>query len=126
MAAQMPTTDRSSDATYPKVNLSRLAFGSCHSRGAVNKRLSKARSDNNGLLAKSTIWDVITATVEPQTFLWTGDAVYPPMKIKGDTPLYVMQDEYKQMMTNETLGYAKFVRGEHLVGGVHGVWDDHD
>ncbi|KAL7481266.1 hypothetical protein ACHAW6_006943 [Cyclotella cf. meneghiniana] len=126
MAAQMTNTDRSSVATHPKLNLSRLAFGSCHSRGAVNKRLSKARSDNNGLVTNSTIWDVITATVDPQTFLWTGDAIYPPMKIKGDTPIHLMQDEYEQMMTNDTLGYAKFIRGEHLIGGVHGVWDDHD
>ncbi|KAL3794310.1 hypothetical protein HJC23_012435 [Cyclotella cryptica] len=127
MPSQRTNTDRNSDVAYPSVHLSRLAFGSCHSRGAVDKRLSKSRSNNNGgLVANSTIWDVITATVEPQAFLWTGDAIYPPMKLKGDTPLDVMQDEYKQMMTNETLGYANFRRNQHLIGGLHGVWDDHD
>ena len=114
---------QSSDIAYPSLNLTRLAFGSCHSR-AVNRRLAKSRADSNA--NNSTIWDVINSTIQPQTFLWAGDAIYPPMKIKGDTPVNVMQDEYHQMLTNDTLGYSKFVRDGHLTGGVHGVWDDHD
>ena len=108
------------DVTHSQVELTRLAFGSCHSRGAINQRLIKSGS------IKPTIWDVIGNKVKPQAFLWTGDAIYPPMKIKGDTPLNVMHEEYNQMLSNNTLGYAKFIKEKYLIGGVHGVWDDHD
>lgn len=114
------------DAFYPNVDLSRIAFGSCHSRGAVNKRLSKSNSGTDGQNSSSTIWDVIDSSVQPQAFLWTGDAIYPPMEVKGDTPLEVMHEEYRQMLHNSTLGYARFINNQHLVGGVYGVWDDHD
>jgi len=113
------------DVSYPGVKLERIAFGSCHSRGAVNKRLAAA-SNGESRYSSKTIWDTIAMTVQPQTFLWTGDAIYPPMKIKGDTPLDVLRNEYDQMMRNETLGYAKFIQSDFLVGGIHGVWDDHD
>jgi alkaline phosphatase D len=122
----METTALNSDATQRQVELSRIAFGSCHSRGAFNKRLSTANSGTNGLSANSTIWDAITSTVQPQAFLWTGDAIYPPMKIKGDTPINVMHEEYNQMLYNSMLGYATFVNDTNLIGGVHGIWDDHD
>lgn len=118
----------SPDVFYPDINLTRIAFGSCHSRGAVNKRIqSKASSATNDDASApiSTVWDVISSTLQPQTFLWTGDAIYPPMSVKGDTPLHVMLYEYDQMLQNNTLGYARFLQND-LIGGVHGTWDDHD
>jgi alkaline phosphatase D len=114
------------DGSYPDVELSHIAFGSCHSRGAVNKRLSKFNGGTDDPNSTSTIWDVINTSVQPQAFLWTGDAIYPPMKVKGDTPLEVMHEEYRKMLHNSTFGYDKFINNQHLVGGVHGVWDDHD
>lgn len=113
------------DVSYPDVKLERIAFGSCHSRGAVNKRLA-ASSSGESRYSNKTIWDTIARTVQPQTFLWTGDAIYPPMKTKGDTPLDVLRNEYDQMLYNETLGYAKFIQSDFLMAGIHGVWDDHD
>mmetsp|Transcript_28255 Transcript_28255/g.56859 ORF Transcript_28255/g.56859 Transcript_28255/m.56859 type:complete len:83 (-) Transcript_28255:111-359(-) len=74
------SADHELDASFPNINLTRIVFGSCHSRGAVNKRLSTDHNNNK------TIWDTIAAVVQPQTFLWTGDAVYPPMEVKGDYP----------------------------------------
>ena len=112
--------DHELDASFPNVHLSRIAFGSCHSRGAVNKRLSIYPNNN------ITIWDAIAATVQPQTFLWTGDAVYAPMEVKGDTPLDTLKNEFHEMKTNTTLGYANFIQNKMLEGGVHGTWDDHD
>eukprot|EP00984_Skeletonema_dohrnii_P008865 scaffold3303_cov93-Skeletonema_dohrnii-CCMP3373.AAC.5 len=114
------SADHELDASFPNINLTRIAFGSCHSRGAVNKRLS-AEPNNN-----KTIWDTIAAVVQPQTFLWTGDAVYPPMEVKGDYPLEVLKYEFQQMKTNTTLGYASFIQNKMLEAGVHGTWDDHD
>lgn len=113
-------TSNTRDMTYSQVELTRLAFGSCHSRGAINRRLIKSGS------IKSTIWDVIGNKIKPQAFLWTGDAIYPPMKVKGDTPLNIMYEEYSQMLSNSTLGYATFIKEKYLISGVHGVWDDHD
>lgn len=111
------------DASYPDVNLERIAFGSCHSRGALTKSLSTTNAPEGA----STIWDTIASTVQPQAFLWTGDAIYPPMKVKGDTPLEVMRNEYQQMLHNKTLGYSEFLQKDDiLMGGVHGTWDDHD
>ncbi|KAL7538337.1 hypothetical protein ACHAXR_008488, partial [Thalassiosira sp. AJA248-18] len=108
------------DASYPDVKLQRIAFGSCHSRKALNKRLSKTKT----VVATPTIWDTIEETVQPQAFFWTGDAIYPPAKTKGDTPLAAMRNEYDQMIHNKTLGYAQFI--PLVAGGVHGTWDDHD
>ncbi len=108
------------DASFPDINLTRIAFGSCHSRGALNSRLlSDPRSSK-------TIWDTIASVVQPQTFLWTGDAVYPPKEVKGDYPLEVLQHEFEQMKTNTTLGYANFIQNKSLEAGVLGTCDDHD
>ena len=110
----------SPDEVYD-VNLERIAFGSCHSRGELIKSLNKS----NTLHADgSTVWDIIASTVQPQAFLWSGDAIYPPKNIKGDTPLSVMQNEYQQMMHNTTLGYAQFRQTKEPA--VLGTWDDHD
>jgi len=80
------------DISYPDVKLEKVAFGSCHSRGALNKHISKSNDSHK------TIWDTITSTVDPQTFLWTGDSIYPPRGVKGDTPLSVMQHECEYNM----------------------------
>lgn len=109
------------DASYTNVNVTRIAFGSCHSRGALNKHLSSYPSSNN-----KTIWETIAAVVQPQTFLWTGDAIYPPTEVKGDYLLETLKSEFHQMKTNTTLGYANFINNKMLEGGVHGTWDDHD
>ncbi|KAK1744159.1 alkaline phosphatase D family protein [Skeletonema marinoi] len=114
------SADHELDASFPNINLTRIAFGSCHSRGAVNKRLSTDHNNNK------TIWDTIAAVVQPQTFLWTGDAVYPPMEVKGDYPLEVLKYEFYQMKTNTTLGYASFIQNKMLEAGIYGTWDDHD
>ena len=105
------------DASFPDITLTTIAFGSCHSRGALNKRLISDPSHK-------TIWDTIATVVQPQTFLWTGDAIYPPMEVKGDYPLEVLKSEFHQMKTNTTLGYASFIKNKFLEGGVHGTWDD--
>ena len=109
------------DASYPNVNLSRIAFGSCHSRGAVNKRRLSADPSY-----KTTIWQTIESTVQPQTFFWLGDAIYPPKEVKGDTPLDILEKEFHEMKTNATLGYANFIQSKVLEAGVHGTYDDHD
>ena len=115
-------TIAATDASY-EIELERIAFGSCHSRGAFNKRLT---SKDNG--DAPTIFDTISSTVQPQTFLWTGDSIYPPKGLHGDMPLSIMQIEYDEMRHNTTLGYAKFRDDSKnmLIGGIHGTWDDHD
>jgi alkaline phosphatase D len=88
--------------------------------------------DNANANNTTTIWDTMLTSVRPQTFLWTGDAIYPPATIKGDAPLDVLRNEYFQMLHNETIGYTHFLqqmkyRGEiGEAGGIHGTWDDHD
>ena len=101
--------------------LTRLAFGSCHSRNAFD-RDRDAGAINGSPPMSSIIWDVIRREVNPQAFLWAGDAVYPPRNVKGDTPLHVLTDEYHQMLFNSTIGYSSF-RSEVVVAG---TWDDHD
>ena len=99
----LPTSAQSlPDATYPSLTVRKLAFGSCHSRKAFD-RLSSTLTANNNHTA--TIWDAI-ASHRPDAFLWAGDAVYPPRKL-GDAPVGALIDEYDQLRTNHTLGYAR-------------------
>lgn len=72
------------DASFPNINLTKIAFGSCHSRGAFDKHFAADPG-------KSTIWNTIAEVDRPQTFLWTGDAVYSPMEVKGNYPLDVLK-----------------------------------
>ncbi|KAL3811288.1 hypothetical protein ACHAXA_009288 [Cyclostephanos tholiformis] len=144
--ATIPHAD-AADIAYHNVDLRRIAFGSCHSRGAHDWRrrrtLSRTTSSNDDPTssassssypsppAATTIWDVISSTVKPQTFLWTGDAVYPPREIGGDAPVSVLRDEYRRMLDDEDLGYARFLRGisandDDGIITAHGTWDDHD
>ena len=114
------------DAEYPDVTAKVLAFGSCHKN-------SKAAKRNQPI-----IWDAISA-LKPDAFLWAGDTIYTSQK-SGISPLDLIQEEYTQMATNETLGYSNFISNSnsnsnsnskkkghgYLKGGVHGTWDDHD
>ena len=121
----LPTSAQSlPDATYPSLTVRKLAFGSCHSRKAFD-RLSSTLTANNNHTA--TIWDAI-ASHRPDAFLWAGDAVYPPRKL-GDAPVGALIDEYDQLRTNHTLGYARTMLLPSLIaprGGIHGTYDDHD
>mmetsp|Transcript_12103 Transcript_12103/g.22651 ORF Transcript_12103/g.22651 Transcript_12103/m.22651 type:complete len:478 (+) Transcript_12103:66-1499(+) len=111
------------DVEYPHVTIHRLAFGSCHRNKAV--KISPQQP---------IIWDAISS-LQPDAFLWTGDAIYTSQKT-GISPISLLQYEYDQMLNNETLGYKTFLEkanggkssssSSFLKGGVHGTWDDHD
>ena len=102
------TTNAAADVEISSESpLTKIAFGSCHKRKYV--RLNDT----------TTIWDAIRQE-NPQTFLWTGDAVYPPSR--GTASLQQLDGEYQQMLTNQTLGYATL----QPPLGIYGTWDDHD
>ncbi len=117
----------SSDVSYPDVTVSTIAFGSCHKRKyAIRHDLpttTTTPTGNNGDSSSSsiqkTIWPTIAAH-DPDVFVWTGDAVYPPKR--GIASVQLLQEEYEQMNFNATLGYATFTPRH----GVYGTWDDHD
>ena len=97
-------TTAQSDLKYPNETLSKLAFGSCHKRKYVNP-------------SAPTIWHKITEE-NPDAFVWTGDSVYPPTR--GVASVELLQEEYRQMAQNKSLGYATF----HPHMGIYGTWDD--
>ena len=102
------TTNAAADVEISSESpLTKIAFGSCHKRKYV--RLNDT----------TTIWDAIRQE-NPQTFLWTGDAVYPPSR--GTASLQQLDGEYQQMLTNQTLGYATL----QPPLGIYGTQDDHD
>jgi alkaline phosphatase D len=68
---------------------------------------------------ENTIWDTIQKN-NPHAFLWTGDSVYPPTR--GIASVEMLQQEYNQLKTNQSLGYATFKPPL----GIYGTWDDHD
>ena len=123
MTAVINNEASTADEYHPDVWLESIAFGSCHSRGQLNEHMLKAKADG---VKPSNIWDTIASKVDPQAFLWTGDAIYEPRGVKGDIPLDVMQNEYEQILHNKTIRYGKFIHSGLLEGGVHGTWDDHD
>ena len=84
--------------------ISKVAFGSCH-----KNKWAKT--------AKPVIWPSI-ASLQPDVFVWTGDAVYPPTR--GVASLQSLRDEYTTTMQN--VEYANF----HPPFGIYGTWDDHD
>lgn len=113
------------DAAYPSLTISKLAFGSCHSRKAFDRLPSNPTTANTN--TNATIWDVISAH-QPDAFLWSGDAVYPPKKL-GDADVNVLVEEYDQLRHNNTLGYARTMLPPSPTaprGGIHGTYDDHD
>ena len=79
----------------------RIAFGSCH----------------KNTKAQPTIWNSILA-LQPHLWLWTGDAVYAPMRKVA--PVQVLREEYAQL-----LNYEPYQRLHHAVP-TFGTWDDHD
>ena len=110
------------DAAYPSLTITKLAFGSCHSRKAFDRLPPNPNTNTN-----ATIWDVISAH-QPDAFLWAGDAVYPPKKL-GDADVNVLVEEYNQLLHNNTLGYARTMLPPSPTaprGGIHGTYDDHD
>lgn len=94
------------DFTHPNDTLTKFAFGSCHNARKIHSK--------NG-----SIWKTIREE-EPQLFVWTGDAVYPPMRKVATVE--TMRDLFLDMQTNQTIGYAGW---EPPLGFV-GTWDDHD
>ena len=98
------------DFSYPNTTLTRIAFGSCHKR-----KYAMTTGNNN-----NNIWKTIQTQAHPQLWLWTGDAVYPP--VRGIASTALLETEYRQMLENATLGYASF----RPPLGAFGTWDDHD
>jgi len=97
------------DESFPNITITTLAFGSCHN----NKRV-KSSADS--------IWSAI-ANQNPSIFLWTGDSIYAPEK-GGVASISTLAKEYDKTLTNETIGYGRFLSTLPL--GVLGTWDDHD
>lgn len=95
----MPAVKRKTSQAANKP-IQSIAFGSCN------------RQD-----LKQELWDVITSSVKPEVWLWTGDAVYT------DVPGTVeqVQEAYAQQLQSQE--YQKF-----LATGVDvtAVYDDHD
>lgn len=84
-----------------------IAFGSCHK--------SKYADPN--------VWKTI-AGERPQAFVWTGDAVYPP--VRNIASLDLLAKEYSQMLQNDTIGYKQFLDSSDESMQVWGTYDDHD
>jgi alkaline phosphatase D len=82
----------------------RIAFGSCHKNKYADPR----------------IWRTLQST-HPSAFLWTGDAVYPP--VRNIASLEQLETEYDRMLHNGTIGYRDFIDDDMEV---FGTWDDHD
>jgi alkaline phosphatase D len=91
------------DFEHPETKLEKLTFGSCHKRKKAN----------------ALIWKSIKAE-KADAWLWTGDAVYPSGR--GVASVEQLENEYRQMKENETLGYSDF----QPPAGIYGTWDDHD
>jgi len=84
--------------TYTNITLTKIAFGSC-----------------NKQYYEQPLWDNIVG-YEPQTYLWTGDAVYV-----NDSDLKTLRKAYKDQLSNP--GYKKLT---NTGIPIHGVYDDHD
>uniref|UniRef100_A0A7S1BCW5 PhoD-like phosphatase metallophosphatase domain-containing protein n=1 Tax=Corethron hystrix TaxID=216773 RepID=A0A7S1BCW5_9STRA len=83
-----------------------VAFGSCHRRELSDPRL----------------WTSV-ASLAPDLFLWTGDAVYSHADRPSDRgSVEVLRSELSLVRRDESLGYTAFARGVR----VDGTWDDHD
>ena len=79
-----------------------IAFGSCHKNKYSNPQIWKSIRNEN-----------------PIAFLWTGDAIYPPIRNIASLPY--LQQEYEQMQTNHSIGYTQMNDISTF-----GTWDDHD
>lgn len=87
------------------VTNTKIAFGSCHK----NK------------YADTAIWKTVAAE-HADAFLWTGDAIYPP--VRNIANIDQLQLEYDRMLQNDVPGYFDFLTQRHIP--VFGTWDDHD
>ena len=91
----------------------KLAFGSCHK----NK------------YADAQIWKTI-ASETVDGFLWTGDAIYPP--VRGIASLDELRDEYQRTRKDPRIGYSDFLTTLQQQNNnsnnklIFGTWDDHD
>jgi alkaline phosphatase D len=90
------------DFAFDSQELSQLAFGSCHK----SKRNDGHVFDN--IPKSAPVW------------IWTGDAIYPPKR--GIASVELLRQEYQNLKTNHTLGYAEFVQNKTILA----TWDDHD
>jgi alkaline phosphatase D len=122
---------KEADISYPEITLTKLAFGSCHK----NKAALKVNHEN--------IWPSIT-NVNPQTFLWLGDAVYSPSKNQSIASIETLRREYDDLVFNSTFGYKDFLQSNedsssnssssssnarnqlNSLNLIHGTHDDHD
>ena len=92
-----------------KENLTRIAFGSCHK--------TKYQSRD--------VWHSV-AQLQPNAFLWTGDAVYTS---SNDRKLYGSVGALERAFLNMTgtdSPYSQFKNANDGPSFVEGVWDDHD
>lgn len=109
----MPKTETSPlhmappDFAFRQQPLRKIVFGSCHK----NK------------YADATVWQQI-ANEQPDVFVWTGDAVYPP--VRGIASSKELSQEYDQLLHNATIGYQSFVQKQQPNLQIFGVYDDHD
>lgn len=106
----IPGDDDASDdgtrrPTTSSITNTKFAFGSCH----------------KSKYADPQIWKTITKE-SPDAFLWTGDAVYPP--VRGLASIELLQAEYHRMKHSDAIGYSEFVSRTQIP--VFGTWDDHD
>jgi alkaline phosphatase D len=83
----------------------KIAFGSCH----------------KSKYADPQIWKTI-ARESPDAFVWTGDAVYPP--VRGLASIELLQTEYERMRHSPAIGYSEFLSQTQIP--IFGTWDDHD
>lgn len=97
------------EVEYPGETISNIAFGSCHKIKDVNA--------TDGI-----VWDAIRK-LDPDTFIWTGDAVYPTQK--GNAQVSNLKLAYDEMHQNPAYGYSTFLSSPPPLG-IHGTWDDHD
>ncbi|GKY95709.1 hypothetical protein MPSEU_000531700 [Mayamaea pseudoterrestris] len=104
------TVVRAVDFEFPSQQISELAFGSCHKAKSRKKQHLPHTHKNafRNIPKHIPVW------------LWTGDAIYPPMR--GIAPVELLRREYDNMKANATLGYGEFIRNKIVLG----TWDDHE
>ena len=120
----LPTEEEASSSTTTTTSTT-IAFGSCHKNKYANpliwKNIIRNSNHNN---STGTNENPITA------FLWTGDAIYPPVRNIASTSQ--LQYEYQQMKTNHTaIGYTQLFDSSYKNSSsstpyIFGTWDDHD
>lgn len=119
--SELPTLARSADDfAHPNVTVTKIAFGSCHNAKYALKAAATAKQADVSKENVKTVWQTI-AKEDASVWLWTGDAIYPPLK--GIASVDMLRDEYHKMNTNRLLGYADYPPASSYV---YGTWDDHD